>query len=218
MEPILEKIILTVVGLLVSGLITWLGTQIVKYKKLNKKEEDQIIKNTIIDTLSTGLEPIKTDISDLKNDVGKLKTDISNIQTDVSKMKKEIRNLQNSEVNFSTRLNPMQSEIEHLKDDITELLVGFEKQGLDIENLRGQEETLAKETRSAWRYRIRQLCHVYIARGCMTAEEFNQLQKMFCIYTAIGGNGQTKDLYDKAMNVPIKSPEEVQAIIDSLNK
>ena len=218
MNPILEKIVLTLVGLLVSGLVTWLGTQIARYKKLNKKEEDQIVKNTIVETLSTGLEPIQIDISDLKNDVSKLKSDVSSIQTDVSKMKKDIKNLQNSDVNFSTRLNPMQDEIEHLKDDITELLVGFEKQGVDIENLKGQEEVLAKETRSAWRYRIRQLCHVYIARGYMTAEEFNQLQKMFCIYTAIGGNGQTKDLYDKAMNVPIKSPEEVQAVIDSLNK
>ena len=218
MNPILEKIVLTLVGLLVSGLATWLGTQIAKYKKLNKKEEDQIVKNTIVETLSTGLEPIQIDISDLKNDVSKLKSDVSSIQTDVSKMKKDIKNLQNSDVNFSTRLNPMQDEIEHLKDDITELLVGFEKQGVDIENLKGQEEVLAKETRSAWRYRIRQLCHIYIARGYMTAEEFNQLQKMFCVYTAIGGNGQTKDLYDKAMNVPIKSPEEVQAVIDSLNK
>lgn len=218
MNPILEKIVLTLVGLLVSGLVTWLGTQIAKYKKLNKKEEDQIVKNTIVETLSTGLEPIQIDISDLKNDVSKLKSDVSSIQTDVSKMKKDIKNLQNSDVNFSTRLNPMQDEIEHLKDDITELLDGFEKQGVDIENLKGQEEVLAKETRSAWRYRIRQLCHIYIARGYMTAEEFNQLQKMFCVYTAIGGNGQTKDLYDKAMNLPIKSPEEVQAVIDSLNK
>lgn len=218
MNPILEKIVLTLVGLLVSGLVTWLGTQIARYKKLNKKEEDQIVKNTIVETLSTGLEPIQIDMSDLKNDVSKLKSDVSNIQTDVSKMKKDIKNLQNSDVNFSTRLNPMQDEIEHIKDDITELLVSFEKQGVDIENLKGQEEVLAKETRSAWRYRIRQLCHIYIARGYMTAEEFNQLQKMFCVYTAIGGNGQTKDLYDKAMNLPIKSPEEVQAVIDSLNK
>ena len=218
MNPILEKIVLTLVGLLVSGLVTWLGTQIARYKKLNKKEEDQIVKNTIVETLSTGLEPIQIDMSDLKNDVSKLKSDVSNIQTDVSKMKKDIKNLQNSDVNFSTRLNPMQDEIEHIKDDITELLVSFEKHGVDIENLKGQEEVLAKETRSAWRYRIRQLCHIYIARGYMTAEEFNQLQKMFCVYTAIGGNGQTKDLYDKAMNLPIKSPEEVQAVIDSLNK
>ena len=107
MNPILEKIVLTLVGLLVSGLVTWLGTQIARYKKLNKKEEDQIVKNTIVETLSTGLEPIQIDMSDLKNDVSKLKSDVSNIQTDVSKMKKDIKNLQNSDVNFSTRLNPM---------------------------------------------------------------------------------------------------------------
>ena len=127
-------------------------------------------------------------------------------------MKTEIRNLQNSEINFSTRLKPMQDEIEHLKDDIQELLNSLEHQGLDLEDIRKSEELLQKETRSAWRYRIRQLCHVYMARGCMTADEYDQLQKMFGIYEAIGGNGQTKDLYDRTKVLPIKPKEEVEYI------
>ena len=79
MGPIVEKVVLTIVGILVSGLVTWLGAQIVKYRKLIKGQEDETIKNTIIDTLSSGLEPIKTDIGDLKNDVGNLKIDMSGL-------------------------------------------------------------------------------------------------------------------------------------------
>lgn len=107
MDPIIEKVLLTIVGILVSGLITWLGAQIVKYKKLVKKEEDETVKSTIVNTLTNSLQPIQSDIGELKVDVGNLKTDVSGIQSDIGKMKTEIKNLQNSEVNFSTRLKPM---------------------------------------------------------------------------------------------------------------
>lgn len=212
MHPVLEKILFAAIGVIVPALIGWLGAQIVKYRKLTKKEEDDIVKNTIVSTLSEGLQPIKTDISSLKTDVSNLKTDVGNIQTDIGKMKNEIKNLQNSEINFSTRLTPMQDEIEHIKDDISETILALEQLGLDFQDMRAAEELLAKETRSAWRYRIRQLCHVYLARGCMTGKEFDQLQKMYSIYEAIGGNGQTKDLYDRAKLLPIKSEEEVAYI------
>jgi peptidoglycan hydrolase CwlO-like protein len=154
MDEIIMKIITTVVGIAVTGLIGWLTGQIVKYKKLTKKEEDETIKNTIKNSLSEELQPIKEDISNMKNDIG---------------------NLQKFEDNFSTRLKPTQSEIEHLKDDITEILDALEKQGIDLENIKEKEEVLENETRCAWRYRIRQLCHVYIARGYMSYEEYTQL-------------------------------------------
>ena len=44
MDPVLEKALLTVVGILVTSLVTWLGAQIVKYKKLVKKEEDETVR------------------------------------------------------------------------------------------------------------------------------------------------------------------------------
>ena len=125
MDPVLEKALLTVVGILVTSLSTWLGAQIVKYKKLVKKEEDETVKSTIVNTLTTALQPIQSDIGELKIDVGTLKTDVSNMKNDISK-------LQTSEVNFTTRLNPMQDEIEHLKDDITEILNNLKEQGIEL--------------------------------------------------------------------------------------
>lgn len=142
-----------------------------------------------------------------------MKNDISNMQIDIGNMKSDISNLQTFETNFSTRLEPTQEEIEHLKDDITEILNTLKQHGLDLENIREKEELLAHETRCAWRYRIRQLCHVYIARGYMSLDEFSQLQEMFNIYAAIGGNGQTKELYDRVVRtVEIKTAAEIEAI------
>lgn len=206
MDPVLEKALLTVVGILVTSLCTWLGAQIVKYKKLVKKEEDETVKSTIVNTLTTALQPIKSDIGELKVDVSTLKTDVSNMKNDISK-------LQTSEVNFTTRLNPMQDEIEHLKDDITEILNNLKEQGIELQNIHEKEELLAHETRCAWRYRIRQLCHAYLARGYMSFEEYSQLQEMYNIYQAIGGNGQTKELYDKTVStLEIKTEVEIQAM------
>lgn len=213
MNPALEKALLTVVGILVTSLVTWLGAQIVKYKKLVKKEEDETIKSTIVNTLTTALQPIESNIGELKTGVSTLKTDVSTLKIDVGNLKNDVSKLQTSEVNFTTRLNPMQDEIEHLKDDITEILNNLKEQGIELQNIHEKEELLAHETRCAWRYRIRQLCLAYLARGYMSFEEYTQLQEMYNIYQAIGGNGQTKELYDKTVStLEIKTEVEIQAL------
>lgn len=183
-EEVWLKVVLTLAGSATTGLVGWLVFQIKKYRSLIKKEEDETVKNTIINTLSTELDPIK----------------------------KDIKALQNSEVNFSTRLQPLQDEIDHLKDDITEILTDLKSKGVDLSNICEKERLLEHETRCAWRYRIRQLCHKYLERGCISHTEFSQLQEMYSIYTAIGGNGQTKELYEKTIRLDIKPDAEVWAI------
>ncbi len=212
MDPIVEKIIFTAIGVVVPALLTWLGAQIIKYKKLAKQEEDSVIKNTITNTLTDSLKPLQEDIGNMKTDISNMKIDIGNLKTDITNMKKDISKLQHFETHFSTRLEPTQDEIEHLKDDITEILDTLKLQGVDLQNIREKEAILEKETRCAWRYRIRQLCHIYIARGYMSYEEYAQLQEMFNIYTAIGGNGQTKELYEKTMDLDIKTDAEIAAL------
>lgn len=150
--------------------------------------EDEKVKETIVNTLTTELSPIKEDIGTMKSDIS---------------------NLQKSETNFSTRFNPLQEEIEHMKDDITEILDDLKQQGIDLNNIKEKEQTLEHETRCAWRYRIRSLCHAYIRRGWMSYDEYSQLQEMFNIYTAIGGNGQTKELYEKTIDLEIKTDAEI---------
>ena len=55
MDPITEKMVMTIVGTAVAGLMTWLGTQIVKYKKLNSEAENRALKTTIDNSLTTAL-------------------------------------------------------------------------------------------------------------------------------------------------------------------
>ena len=86
MDGVLEKIILTIVGIVVTALVGWLTSQIVRYKKLIKQEEDDTVKTTIVNTLNEGLKPVKEDISNMKNDIAKL---------------------QNVELTFTTNLQPI---------------------------------------------------------------------------------------------------------------
>lgn len=181
---IIEKII---VGIIIAGLTAlggWLIQLIKKYKKLTKKEEDETVKKAINNSLAENLAPIKTELNDIKNDVA---------------------NLQKFETNFHTRLDPVQEEIEHLKDDITEILKEQKEQGITIDNIAEKEEQLRKKLRCEWRYRIRAICLVYNKRGYMTHEEFEQLQEFYALYEAIGGNGQTKELYEKTIKLPIRA-------------
>ena len=194
MEEVFLKVLLTVVGGLTASLLGWLGVQITKYKKLINEQEDRQLKATI----ENSLNPIKTDIGTIKQDV--------------SNMKADIINLQNSEINFTTRLTPMQEEIEHLKDDITIILNDLKEQGVNLKNICEKEKNLEHETRCAWRYRIRTLCHAYQRRGWMSHDEFAQLQEMFNLYTAIGGNGQTKELYERTMRLDVLTDAEEKEI------
>ena len=107
----------------------------------------------------------------------------------------------------------MQDEIEHLKDDIQEILDTLTAQGVDLNNIREKEKHLEHETRCAWRYRIRTLCHAYMRRGWMVHNEFDQLQEMFNLYTAIGGNGQTKELYERTMKLDVLTDAEAAALL-----
>lgn len=197
MLDIVLKIVIPIATSALIGIGTWLITQIRKYNNLIKKEEDSTIKATFTAVLEDKLEPICKDIGNMKNDIA---------------------NLQTFETNFQTRLQPTQEEIEHLKDDITEIINTLKAQGVDLQNIKSKEEHLEHETRCAWRYRIRTLCHAYIQRGWMSHDEFSQLQEMYNLYTAIGGNGQTKELYERTMRLDIKTEAEIVAILEAQKK
>jgi hypothetical protein len=41
----------------------------------------------------------------------------------------------------------------------------------------------------SYKYRLTQLCHLYLGKGFMTFDEFEQLTEMYTLYTGLGGNG-----------------------------
>ena len=94
------------------------------------------------------------------------------------------------ETAIDERLEPIVAEIEELRKYIRD--VGqIEKHHMDL-------------IISSYRFRLVQLCKEFIRQGYMTQPQYDQLTEFYKLYEALGGNGQAKDYYDKAMKLDIK--------------
>lgn len=88
------------------------------------------------------------------------------------------------------KLAPIISEIEQLRDYI---------RNVDIEEKRKLDLIVA-----SYRYRLVQLCKIYLRQGFMTQDQFEQLSEFYKMYHGLGGNGQAEEFYDKTRALPIK--------------
>ena len=54
------------------------------------------------------------------------------------------------------------------------------------------------------------LCKQYIKQGYITPEQYDQLTEFYKIYHDLGGNGQAKEFYDKALSLPCHGDTAVE--------
>jgi hypothetical protein len=92
---------------------------------------------------------------------------------------------------IDTKLEPVVREIEELRQYIRKV---------DIEEERKLNLIIA-----SYRYRLVQLCRIYLKQGFMTQDQFEQLSEFYKMYHGLGGNGQAEEFYDKTRALPIKS-------------
>lgn len=92
---------------------------------------------------------------------------------------------------IDTKLEPVIHEIEELRQYIRKV---------DIEEERKLNLIIA-----SYRYRLVQLCRIYLKQGFMTQDQFEQLSEFYKMYHGLGGNGQAEEFYDKTRALPIKS-------------
>ncbi len=88
------------------------------------------------------------------------------------------------------KLEPIVDEIEQLRNYI---------RGIDMEENRKLGLIIA-----SYRYRLVQLCKLYLKQGYMTQDQFEQLSEFYKLYHGLGGNGQAEEYYDKTRALPIK--------------
>lgn len=58
--------------------------------------------------------------------------------------------------------------------------------------------------RDSYKYRLIELCKIYLERGHITAKEYDQLSEMWKVYHELGGNSQAEDYYYKVEDLPVK--------------
>ena len=88
------------------------------------------------------------------------------------------------------KLEPIVQEIEELRKYIREVDVN--------------ENNRINLIIASYRFRLVQLCQIYLHQGYMTGDQYEQLSEFFKVYSGLGGNGQAKAYYDKAIRLPIK--------------
>lgn len=89
------------------------------------------------------------------------------------------------------KLEPIVEEIEELRKHIRQ-----------IENKEKEDLSLII---TSYRFRLVQLCKIYLRQGYITQDQYDQLTEFYKLYHSLGGNGQAKEYYEKTMELEIKS-------------
>lgn len=57
---------------------------------------------------------------------------------------------------------------------------------------------------SSYRFRLVQLCKIYMKQGYMTTDQYEQLNEFYDLYFKLGGNGQAKEFYEQVSKLEIR--------------
>lgn len=61
---------------------------------------------------------------------------------------------------------------------------------------------------ASYRYRLVQLCKIYLKQGYMTAMQFDQLNEFYNLYHELGGNSSADSYYQKVKVLPVHEEDE----------
>ena len=95
---------------------------------------------------------------------------------------------------IETHIEPIRQEIEELR-----------KYVLESNTVANKHMNLIL---TSYRFRLTQLCKAYIQQGFMTNTEYEQLVEFYKIYTGLGGNGQIKTYYERAVQLPVHNAQQ----------
>lgn len=90
----------------------------------------------------------------------------------------------------------IETQTEHIVEEIEQLRAYI--RDVEQEDKRKMDLIL-----SSYKFRLVQLCKDYLQKGQMTTREYAQLNEFYTVYTGLGGNGQAKEYYEKAIKVDI---------------
>lgn len=101
----------------------------------------------------------------------------------------------------STLDNTIETHIEPIRQEIEEL----RKYVLESNKIANNHMDVIL---ASYRFRLTQLCKAYIQQGFMTNGEYEQLIEFYKVYTSLGGNGQAKTYYERAIQLPVHDVQE----------
>lgn len=105
--------------------------------------------------------------------------------------------------NYKNEQGEIKTE-EMVEDKIAPIVEEIEELRKYIRKTESKEEEHIKLIISSYKFRLTQLCKIYIRQGYMTQDQYDQLTEFYRLYSALGGNGQAKEFYDKTIILPIR--------------
>jgi hypothetical protein len=123
------------------------------------------------------------------------------------KLKKEkLQAEENAKIIAEQQLDKkIDSHIEVELEPIYQELEDLRKYCRENENLEKSHMALIV---ASYRFRLIQLCKGFLNQGFITTAQMEQLTEFYKLYTGLGGNGQAKVYYDKAMQLPLKVDDD----------
>ena len=97
------------------------------------------------------------------------------------------------------------SHIEVELEPIYQELEDLRKYCRDNENLEKSHMNLIV---ASYRFRLIQLCKGFLNQGFITTAQMEQLAEFYKLYTGLGGNGQAKVYFARAMQLPLKADDD----------
>lgn len=101
---------------------------------------------------------------------------------------------QKLDTSIEVKLEPIYEELEDLRKYIR-----------DTESIEKSHMALIV---ASYRFRLIQLCKGFLNQGYITSSQMEQLTEFYKLYTGLGGNGQAKIYYDKAMQLEFKTEDD----------
>lgn len=71
-----------------------------------------------------------------------------------------------------------------------------------LEKAQAQDEAKFQLIIMFYRYQLIGLCRQYLIQGYITVEQYDELSELYRTYSKLGGNGQAKEFYEKAIALP----------------
>ena len=115
---------------------------------------------------------------------------------------KEIQKLYDGE-EAKTIDKAIDKKLEPIIEELDELRMALQKN-------RDLEDAHLKIILSSYRYRLMSLCKQYIKQGYITPEQYDQLTEFYKVYHDLGGNGQAKEFYDKAVSLQCHGDDPIE--------
>ena len=94
---------------------------------------------------------------------------------------------------------------DHIEEKLAPVIEEIEKLREYIRQVDTTEKHKIDLIVDSYKFRLTQMCRLYLKQGYMTQDQYEQLTEFYKLYEALGGNGQAKQYFEKTIALPIKT-------------